>query len=118
MKKLMSVLLQIQQYQLEMGKDPEKDATLAGLRATVPSHILAHMDRWFARGKKALAVAVDGSCATCHMSLPIGVIVTLRRGSDIQLCGSCGRYLYLIEQTAPPPPSPKTPRRRGLPSIV
>ena len=118
MKKLMSALLQIQQWQLEMGKDPDKDAALAGLRAAVPTQILGHMDRWFARGKKALAVAVDGSCTACHMRLPIGVIVTLRRGSDVQLCGSCGRYLYLIEAIAPPPPPAKARRRRGLQSMV
>jgi hypothetical protein len=29
------------------------------------------------------------------MHVPIGQINTLMRGEDVQLCESCGRYLYL-----------------------
>jgi hypothetical protein len=29
------------------------------------------------------------------MHVPIGQITVLMRGEDIQLCESCGRYLYL-----------------------
>jgi len=40
------------------------------------------------------------------MSLPVGVITTLMRGDDIQLCDSCGRYLYLAEETKAEDPKP------------
>jgi len=43
------------------------------------------------------------------MRLPIAVVATLMRGDDIQLCDSCGRYLYLDEEkkaTVPEPPAP------------
>jgi hypothetical protein len=29
------------------------------------------------------------------MRVPIGAIVTLMRGDDIQMCESCGRYLHI-----------------------
>jgi isochorismate synthase EntC len=37
------------------------------------------------------------------MRLPVAVINTLMRGEDIQLCDSCGRYLYLLEGEGPSP---------------
>ena len=36
------------------------------------------------------------------MNLPIGVITTLMRREDVQLCESCGRYLYLPDPAATP----------------
>jgi hypothetical protein len=32
------------------------------------------------------------------MHVPIGQITMLMRGEDVQLCESCGRYLYLPDQ--------------------
>ena len=34
-------------------------------------------------------------CTGCHMHVPIGQINMLMRGEDVELCESCGRYLYL-----------------------
>jgi hypothetical protein len=33
------------------------------------------------------------------MNIPLGSVLTLRRGDDIVLCENCGRYLYLPETT-------------------
>jgi hypothetical protein len=38
------------------------------------------------------------------MHVPRGVVLTLMRGEDIQLCENCGRYLYLSEQPELPNP--------------
>jgi hypothetical protein len=35
------------------------------------------------------------------MRLPIGTINTLMQNHDIQLCDTCGRYLYLPDEPAP-----------------
>jgi hypothetical protein len=37
------------------------------------------------------------------MRLPLGVIMTLKHGHDLQLCDSCGRYLYLPDEVQNPP---------------
>jgi hypothetical protein len=71
------------------------------------------------RGKKGLAAVNNQVCAGCHMHVPMGVIITLKHGRDVQLCENCGRYLYLPEEAAaagvPTPPVAKpvrAPRRR------
>jgi hypothetical protein len=56
------------------------------------------------------------------MRLPIGTINTLMQGTDIRLCDSCGRYLYLpdpaetelVEKLAAAKPAPKTRKRKVL----
>ncbi len=70
---------------------------MAGLRAEVPEPILGHYNRLIARKKKGVAVIRNQVCTGCQMRLPIGVITTLMRNEDIQLCDNCGRYLYLPE---------------------
>jgi hypothetical protein len=40
------------------------------------------------------------------MQVPLGVVMTLKRGQDIQLCENCGRYLYLPEATKAEVPKP------------
>jgi len=43
------------------------------------------------------------------MRVPIGVVATLMHDTDIQICESCGRYLYLSDspQTTAPAETPK-----------
>jgi hypothetical protein len=115
---VMEVLVELQK--LEFGPNPESSTVKAAaekLRAKVPPQILGHYERLRVRGKKGLAQVRDNQvCSECHMKVPIGTIITLMKGEDIQLCGSCGRYLYVIAKpTEPPPaatpepPSPKAP---------
>ena len=89
---------------------------IEGLRETIPAPILAHYDRLTSRGKQGVAVVRNNVCASCHMQAPIGSISTLASGGDIQLCGSCGRYLYLPPEERArflqPPPPPKPARRK------
>ena len=109
MKDLMKNLLELQI--LEFGAAPDKKAgsAVAGLRGKIPAQILAHYDRLMARGKKGIAVARNQVCTACHMQLTLGVVMILKRGDDVQLCESCGRYLYLPEETASAPVVPEPP---------
>jgi len=79
------------------------------LRNSIPQPILAHYDRLVTRGKKGVAIVRNQVCTGCHMRLPIGTINTLMQNLDIQLCDTCGRYLYLAPEPAPaaqePPPA-------------
>ena len=104
MKELLQNLVRLQSIEFSEKKEKNADSIIAELRAKVPSQILAHYDRLVVRGKKGIVPVRNQTCTGCHMRLPIGVINTLMHEADIQLCDSCGRYLYLPEpeQTAAP----------------
>jgi predicted nucleic acid-binding Zn-ribbon protein len=89
-------LLKLQALDFNEAKTPEQEGEVTALRARVPQPILAHYDRLVARGKKGVAVVRNQVCTGCHMRLPIGTINTLMQDQDIQLCDTCGRYLYLL----------------------
>src|ERR1041385_5738996 len=91
-------LLKLQSIEFGEVKGGEKQ--IAELRALIPEPILGHYDRLRVRDKKGVAVVRNQVCTGCHMRLPIGVITVLMQDRDIQLCDSCGRYLYLEPQVA------------------
>jgi predicted nucleic acid-binding Zn-ribbon protein len=120
MNALLQNLLKLQS--LEFGESTEKNAktVIAELRGKIPTPVLNHYDRLRARGKKGIALVRNQVCTGCHMRVPIGMITTLMHNLDIQLCDSCGRYLYLSPEegvgfseraTAPAKPVEK-PRKR------
>ena len=115
-REVIANLLSLQE--LEMGGKRLSAAdkeTITQLRGKIPDPIVAHYDRMRERNKKAVAVLRHRVCSECHMSVPIGTIAVLMRGTDIQLCGNCGRYLHLPKEApaeAPPPAPAKQPRKR------
>jgi hypothetical protein len=126
MNELLQNLIKLQSLEFEKNTGKAAETAVAELRAKIPPQILGHYDRLVAHGKKGLAAVRGQVCTGCHMGLPIGVITTLMRGDDIQLCDSCGRYLYLAEATKPEVPKPaakpapaKKPRKskKSLPLV-
>jgi predicted nucleic acid-binding Zn-ribbon protein len=119
MHAVMHALVEIQK--LEFGPDASSAAAKAAvekLRTKVPPQILGHYDRLRVRGKKGLSLVRDNKvCTECHMQVPIGTVITIMKGADIQLCGSCGRYLFIEEKALPqpasPPPAPAAKSKRG-----
>ena len=115
MKVLLQNLIQLQSLEFGGGENENRAASLAELRARIPSQILGHYDRLVARGKKGLAAVRGQVCSGCHIHLPLGVVMALRHGQDILRCENCGRYLYLppTEKTeaAEPPARPKPKRK-------
>ncbi len=109
MNELLQNLLKLQS--LEFGETAEKNAAavIADLRAKIPLQILGHYDRLRARDKKGLAAVRNQVCTACHMQVPLGVVATIMHGTDIQLCGNCGRYLYLPEPEPAPTKAAATP---------
>ena len=122
MNDLLPNLLKIQAMEFGEIKEKDVETRMAELRALIPAQILGHYDRLVARGKKGVAVVRNQVCSGCHMKLPIGTINTLMQGSDIRLCDSCGRYLYLpdpaetqfLDNVAASKPAPKTRKRKAL----
>src|SRR5262245_2748786 len=115
---------------IEFGEVVASFATeISELRTQIPLPVLGHYDRLRVRGKKGVAVIRNQTCTGCHMRQPLGKITVLMRGQDIQLCDSCGRYLYLPDpaeekfleklEAAKPAKAQKAPRkRRGATAMV
>ncbi len=113
--------LQVIEFGAVAGKHVQSQA--AELRGLIPQPFLGHYDRLKAREKKGIAIVRNQVCTGCHMKVPVGTIATVLRGEDIQICDSCGRYLYVEapvqgEPAAPvggaqaPAKAPKKPRKR------
>lgn len=110
----------LKQQDLLMGTKKalaDGEAVLEELRKAVPPQIQGHFDRLMDRGKRGVALVRNGVCCECHMRVAIGVLATLSHGDDIQLCGTCGRYLCLAEpepatEVAPVAPAPKVAVRK------
>ena len=126
MSDYLAILLKLQSLEFDQPTEKGAESQKVELRAKIPAPILAHYDRLAVRGKKGIALVRNQVCTGCHMRLPIGTINTLMQRQDVQLCDSCGRYLYLPEApetpvaetvAAPNPetkPAAKTRKRKTL----
>ena len=95
MNSILQNLLKLQALEFGESADKSVEAQTAELRGNIPQPILGHYDRLRVRGKKGVAIVRNQVCTGCHMRVPIGQITVVMRGEDIQLCETCGRYLYL-----------------------
>ena len=95
-------LLKLQALDFHESTEKDRESLRTELRSIIPQPILAHYDRLVARDKKGVAVVRNQVCTGCHMRLPIGTINTLMQHQDVQLCDTCGRYLYLPAEPATP----------------
>ena len=119
MNAVLQSLLKLQALDFSPGTDKKTAAEMAELRAQIPAPILGHYDRLRVRGKKGVALVRNHTCTGCYMRQPIGKITTLMRDEDIQLCDTCGRYLYLpseaevqfVEKVEATKPAPKKTRK-------
>lgn len=103
MNALLQTLLKLQAIDFAGSPDKATEAQAVELRAQIPPPILGHYQRLIARGKKGIALVKNHTCTGCYMRQPLGKITTLMRGDDIQLCDSCGRYLYLPSEAEAAP---------------
>jgi hypothetical protein len=129
MNNLLQDLLKLQSLDFNESADKSAATQAEELRGKIPQPIIGHYERLRARGKKGVAVVRNQVCTGCHMHVPIGQINVLMRGEDIQLCESCGRYLYLpdaaeteflahMEAAKPAPKAPAKPRKKRAAAVV
>ncbi|HWX21329.1 MAG TPA: C4-type zinc ribbon domain-containing protein [Candidatus Binatia bacterium] len=122
MTNVLQNLLKLQALDFDEPSTKGSEARKAELRAIIPAPILGHYDRLVVRGKKGVAVVRNQVCTGCHMRLPIGTINTLMQASDLQLCDTCGRYLYLpdaaesqfLENVEAAKPTPKPRKKKAV----
>jgi len=119
MNELLQNLIKLQSLEFGEIKEKNAEATIAELRGKIPAQIIAHYDRLVAKGKKGVTAVRNQVCTGCHMRVPIGVVTTLMHDTDIQICESCGRYLYLSDSTETVTPGgkvkPKATRKARKP---
>lgn len=113
MKSIMQHLIKLQSIEFSEVENAQDEALVAELRKQVPAQILGHYDRLVARGKKGVAAVRHQTCSACHMNVPIGAVLTLRRDDDIVLCESCGRYLFLEEEPEAVAPAPAPVKKKS-----
>lgn len=119
MKSIMQNLLKLQAIEFSESENPADTPARAELRSRIPTQILGHYDRLVARGKKGVALVRRQTCAACHMSIPLGAVLTLTRGDDIVLCENCGRYLYLeAAAQAAPATAKKVARKKPVLAVA
>src|ERR1700678_2804917 len=106
-KDLLKTLLELQTIKFSENESADAAIRVATLRAQVPPQILGHYDRLVAHGKKGIAAVRRQTCMACHMNVPLGTVMALKHGDGIQVCGNCGRYLYLDETPEPVVEVPK-----------
>ena len=114
MNELLQNLARLQAIEFEETAEKNAEALVAELRGKIPPQILGHYDRLAAKGKKGVTAVRGQTCTGCHMQVPLATVMTLKHGTDIQLCENCGRYLYLLDTTeteAPPAARPKRGRK-------
>lgn len=71
---------------------------IGSLRALIPTAILTHHDRMKARGKQSVAPVRNGVCGACHLAIPRGHVIRLRDPDELNVCDSCGAFIYLAEE--------------------
>ena len=116
LNELLQALIKLQSLEFSEVEDKDTEAAITELRAKIPSQILGHYDRLVAKGKKGITMVRDQVCTGCHMRVPIGGIMALKHGEDIQLCESCGRYLFLPPATEATPAKPAEPAANPKPA--
>jgi len=125
MNTILQNLLKLQALDFGEAMTKAVEAQAAELRGSIPAPIIGHYERLRVRGKKGIAVVRNQVCTGCHMHVPIGQITMLMRGEDVQLCETCGRYLYLpdatevealkqVEAAKPVAKAPAKPRKRRV----
>ena len=113
MNELLQNLIRLQAVEFDETTEKNAESVIAELRGKIPPQILGHYDRLVAKGKKGVTAVRGQTCTGCHMQVPLAVTMTLKHGTDIQLCENCGRYLYLPNTAEAETPPPAAAPKRG-----
>ena len=105
MNAILQTLLKLQNLEFGSPLAGSANETEAGaLRTAIPPSVLDHYDRLRTRGKKGVALLVNQVCTGCHMSVTTAKLTNVMRGTEIQRCDNCGRYLCLVATATQPAP--------------
>jgi predicted nucleic acid-binding Zn-ribbon protein len=101
-------LFEVQTLEVQDNIKPAMAGRIAELRVTIPEPVLTHYDRLRKTGKKGVSILRNDTCTACHMKVPRNDVLNVMHGTDIRVCGCCGRYLYMTREAAMAP-APEAP---------
>lgn len=79
-----------------LGDLPEK---IEAVRNLLPTSILSYHDALRARGRVSVAPVRNNVCSSCHLVVPRGTALELRRShNELTVCNNCGVFIYLPEE--------------------
>jgi hypothetical protein len=70
-----------------------------GLADGIDAVMLQRYAKIAARRRPAVAIAEMGTCLGCRVGLPPQLLIELRRGTGLIVCGNCQRILVLSEHS-------------------
>ena len=74
------------------------NAAILAVRQLLPTSILIYYDQRRSRDRIAIASVQRGICGGCHIAMSRGGAAELRRSDRaLQICESCGAYVYLAD---------------------
>ncbi len=79
-------------------KRQEAQAEADAIRPNVPKFILSHHDRIRKLGRKSTSEVNNWVCQSCFIAVPVGSRSHIAKGDDLNLCESCGAYLFHTNQ--------------------
>lgn len=83
-----------------LGDLPQK---IEAVRNLLPTSILSYHDALKARGRRSVAPVRNGVCCGCHLAVPRGTALDLRRSNgELTVCNNCGVFIYLAEEEQQP----------------
>ena len=87
-----------------LGDLPQK---IDAVRNLLPTSILSYHDALKASGRRSIAPVRNGVCGGCHLAVPRGTALDLRRSNgQLTVCNNCGVFIYLSEEEQQPAVAP------------
>ena len=90
----------------------DSEVRIESLRANIPLTALLQHDRLRARGRRSVSEVRNGVCSGCHVSLPSGTLLDVKRESALVKCDYCGRFAFLAEEESTPALPQATPKEK------
>lgn len=101
MNEILQKLIRLKQLLESEQNEPDEGclrSQIDGVRGSIPENLLRHFDRLSEHGKQPLAeMSPSGACGSCHLKLPAGDVLRVRRASEaskVIVCPFCGCFLY------------------------
>ncbi|MCE0523204.1 MAG: hypothetical protein LV480_09870 [Methylacidiphilales bacterium] len=95
LEQLFSLLNAAEQGAASDKSSPQTKLTIEQIRKRIPKIVLGHFDRMRLRGKKPIAPVRHAVCMACHLQIPKGHFLAMRRTREIDICDNCGTFVYL-----------------------
>jgi len=67
---------------------------MKALRSSIPEDVLRRFDA-LRSGGSAVAAEINGVCSACRLTVPVGDLNRMHKGTAPWICPNCGRFLLL-----------------------